>query len=345
MIDINDLIFTGRGSTALWSILKVLNAKKQYSKILVPVNICEIVIPVIKNSGFEIVFYDVDASTGNSNLTIITSAYDKSINALLVVHNFGTPLEDIEAISGWAKKKGVFLIEDACNSLGAFWENKDVGLWGDASIFSFGYAKIIECKTGGAVLANDAFLKEELINVINELPEVNEDIILKDKIFQKNIGTARMYSNFSELECIYKKYLPYLLYRLNQAYINEIEAAYLTLKNNLKKRKEFASYLRLHIKNPILTHRKKIKGDIYWRYTMLVDTLENKVRLIQYLRDNDQLVSSWYPPINHLFDGPQKNEIFAGAKEFGGKVINLFVDHRMDDNRIVKLVRVINKFE
>ncbi len=62
----NDLIFSGRGSTALYAILKSLNT--EIRKILIPVNICEIVIPVVQLAGFTPIFYDVCATTGNSNL-------------------------------------------------------------------------------------------------------------------------------------------------------------------------------------------------------------------------------------------------------------------------------------
>ena len=65
-IDVTDLIFTGRGSSALWAVLKSLDTTN--AKVLLPVNICEIIYPIVIKAGFEPIFYDVDGVTGNARL-------------------------------------------------------------------------------------------------------------------------------------------------------------------------------------------------------------------------------------------------------------------------------------
>src|ERR1035437_7106731 len=188
-IDFEEFVYTGRGSTGLWAILKNLN--KENSKILVPVNICEIVIPIIYKAGMIPIFYDVNETDGNGILSTIKDCYTGDETVLLAVHNFGIPLE-IEAISNWAKANNIFFIEDVCNAIGATYKNIFLGWWGDASIFSFGYAKIIEYGVGGALIIKDDYLKKEVLKTLATLEEYSDLHKNKDIEFQTKIRECRL---------------------------------------------------------------------------------------------------------------------------------------------------------
>ena len=54
-----------------------------------------------------------------------------------------------------AKKRKIFILEDAAQSLGSKINGKKTGSIGNASIISFGHAKILDCGGGGGILTND----------------------------------------------------------------------------------------------------------------------------------------------------------------------------------------------
>ena len=62
--------------------------------------------------------------------------------ALILPYNFGF-LPDIEKIKKQCKKKNILLIEDCAQALGAKYDNKPAGSFGDYSVFSFGISKNI----------------------------------------------------------------------------------------------------------------------------------------------------------------------------------------------------------
>ena len=258
----SDFIFTGRGSTALWAILESLN--QIGAKILLPVNICEIIYPVIIKSGMVPVFYDVDETCGNATLASIDAAYSGSETVLLAVHNFGAPLE-IDRICEWAKSRKIFLIEDVCNALGAHFHNKALGSWGDAAIFSFGYAKIIEYGVGGAALVKDDVLKNLVSDAIEslDLPTVlhkNKDIELQTKLrVLRNDG--RVYGP-SVYVPLYNKYSEYFFYKISSNQVAGIQHELTGLSSNLKDRASKAFRYRNEIFSKKTKHIAEINGQI-----------------------------------------------------------------------------------
>jgi 8-amino-3,8-dideoxy-alpha-D-manno-octulosonate transaminase len=52
-------------------------------------------------------------------------------------------------------RKGLILLEDACQSVGASYKGKALGSFGKAGCFSFDPVKTITCGEGGAVVTND----------------------------------------------------------------------------------------------------------------------------------------------------------------------------------------------
>lgn len=235
-IDFKDLIFTGRGSTALWSILKSLN--RPNASILLPVNICEIVYPIIKKAGMIPVFYDVNEFDGNARLSDIQNAFTGDESVLLAVHNFGIPLQ-IDTISAWAAEKGLFLIEDVCNSIGGTFDNKPLGSWGDAAIFSFGYAKIIEHGYGGAAFVKDINLMEKVREATDSLETYSDRHKEMDSKFQSQLREIRTKKEppkpFTYIS-LYENYSNFLLYKIDSASVNDIKNRLQSLDLNLEER-------------------------------------------------------------------------------------------------------------
>jgi perosamine synthetase len=82
------------------------------------------------------VFADIDPRTLNLDPGRIEEAITPRTRAILVVHTFGVPAR-MHEIMQIARRRGLFVIEDACEALGAELEGKKAGTFGDVGVFAF----------------------------------------------------------------------------------------------------------------------------------------------------------------------------------------------------------------
>lgn len=110
--------------------------------------------PVVYEGG-EPVFIDTEYDTWNMSPEALKQAFDLYPDVKLVVmaHLYGTPgrVEEIQAICDLHK---ALLIEDAAESLGATYRERQTGVFGDYSIISFNGNKIITGSSGGMLLCH-----------------------------------------------------------------------------------------------------------------------------------------------------------------------------------------------
>jgi len=77
--------------------------------------------------------------------------------ALAVVHMRGTPAQ-MDALSDFAAKKGLALVEDVAQACGGSFHGKRLGVWGQAGCFSLDYYKLITSGEGGFLVTADEYL-------------------------------------------------------------------------------------------------------------------------------------------------------------------------------------------
>ena len=110
-------------------------------------------IEAVLNAGAIPVFSEIDET-----LCLDPGAIERVLTnrtrAVLPVHMCGA-MADIEKIKRLCETKGLVLIEDACQSLGATFRGKALGSFGSMGCFSFDYVKTITCGEGGAVITDD----------------------------------------------------------------------------------------------------------------------------------------------------------------------------------------------
>lgn len=100
------------------------------------------------------VFADIDPATLNLDPSRVEAALSPLTRAILVVHTFGCPA-DLGALTEIARRRGIFLIEDACEALGAEYDGRKVGSYGDAAVFGFYPNKQITTGEGGALVSRE----------------------------------------------------------------------------------------------------------------------------------------------------------------------------------------------
>ena len=108
--------------------------------------------PIFQN-GLVPVFVDVDLPSYGINLAQLEAARSERTRAVVVAHALGNPY-DVEAVSAFAARHGLFLVEDCCDAVGATFDGKPVGTFGDLATVSFYPAHHITMGEGGCVLAH-----------------------------------------------------------------------------------------------------------------------------------------------------------------------------------------------
>ena len=111
--------------------------------------------PIVQNN-LKPVFVDVELDTFNICLNDLKKKISKKTKAILIVHVLGTSVDMIE-LNKIVKKNNLLLIEDTCESLGAKYNNKTLGSYGDFGTYSFYYSHQITSGEGGMVVCNDKF--------------------------------------------------------------------------------------------------------------------------------------------------------------------------------------------
>lgn len=101
------------------------------------------------------VFIDSDPETWNMSPEALEKAFEKypNVKAVIVVHLYGLSA-DMDKILEICRRHNVPIIEDAAESLGAYYKGKHTGTFGDYGIFSFNGNKIITT-SGGGMLVSD----------------------------------------------------------------------------------------------------------------------------------------------------------------------------------------------
>lgn len=105
------------------------------------------------------VFVDVDIPTYNIKVEDIEKAITPKTKAIMLAHALGNPF-NLSVVMAFAKKYNLWVVEDDCDSLGATYEGKKTGTFGDLATLSFYPAHHITMGEGGAVLVNNASLKK-----------------------------------------------------------------------------------------------------------------------------------------------------------------------------------------
>jgi perosamine synthetase len=113
------------------------------------------------------VFVDIDPATLNVDPACIESAITPRTRAILAVHTFGVPA-DMHAIREIAERHHLFVIEDACEAIGAEYHGRRVGSFGDAAVFAFYPNKQITTGEGGMIVTPNAALAKRMRALRNQ---------------------------------------------------------------------------------------------------------------------------------------------------------------------------------
>lgn len=113
--------------------------------------------PIIQFGAIP-VFVDVDANTHNINADLIEAAITPKTKAIMLAHTLGNPF-NLTKVKALCEKYNLWLVVDCCDALGAKYDGKLVGTFGDIGTLSFYPAHHITMGEGGAVFTNNPQLR------------------------------------------------------------------------------------------------------------------------------------------------------------------------------------------
>jgi CDP-6-deoxy-D-xylo-4-hexulose-3-dehydrase len=114
--------------------------------------------PILQNQLVP-VFLDVHLPTYNLDVSRLEEAIGPRTKAIMVAHALGNPF-DLETVMAVARRHQLWVIEDCCDAVGAKYQGRPVGTFGDLATVSFYPAHHITMGEGGAVLTSDPRLKK-----------------------------------------------------------------------------------------------------------------------------------------------------------------------------------------
>jgi len=103
------------------------------------------------------IFIDSDFKSWNISPKLLNKyllTCDKKPKALILTHIYGM-CADIQKIADICKMHGIYLIEDSAESLGATYNSKHTGTFGDMGVFSFNGNKILTTSGGGMLISDN----------------------------------------------------------------------------------------------------------------------------------------------------------------------------------------------
>lgn len=154
-VGINCAAALSSGTAAIHMALKALDVKKDDIVFCTDLTFSATANPIIYENAMP-VFIDSEKETWNMDPRALEKAFEKYPNpkAVIVVHLYGTPAK-IEEIKKICDKHEVPLVEDAAESLGATYKQKQTGTFGKYGIYSFNGNKIITTSGGGMLVSSN----------------------------------------------------------------------------------------------------------------------------------------------------------------------------------------------
>jgi perosamine synthetase len=153
-VEVREAIAVNSGTSGLHLSVRALNIREG-DEVIVPSFTFIAVANVIRYERAKPVFVDIEPETLNMDPNRVESAVTPQTKAIVVVHTFGCPA-NLEAILEIAQRHHLYVIEDACEAIGAEYDGRKVGAFGDVGVFAFYPNKQITTGEGGIVVTRHA---------------------------------------------------------------------------------------------------------------------------------------------------------------------------------------------
>jgi len=336
-------IATGRGATAIYIGLRA--AGLSAARVVVPGTICSAAVCPIIYSGNEPVFCDVELSDLNVGVARVREALLGGAECAIIPHAYGHAARIGEIASACAEH-GAMLVEDAASALGATPDGRLAGSWGSFSVFSFGYAKVVDAGIGGALLTDERGLFRAARRELARLPERTAEHSIRSAslghILRGWLNARRAEPRLDAMmQPVWSHYSDVHLLRLGTDDHSRIADRLPSLPAALEARSRNADlYDRLLGAGDVDLFRPQPRpGSVCWRYTLLLPPLLRDT-VVDSMRGAGVDVSTLYPSAQRLF-GDMTSPELPNCREVENRAINLWASPDLTDQDIARNVTVL----
>lgn len=272
----------------------------------------------IKYVGATPVFVDSLQDSWQMDPEDIRRKITQNTKAIIVVHLYGHPC-DMGEIMQIAKERELFVVEDVAEAIGSEYKNKKTGCFGDIACFSFFGNKTITTGEGGMVLTSDRTLYDRALSLRNQ-----------GNALDREYWNDRIGYNFRATN---------ICAAIGLAQLEQVEGF-------VKRKIEIAQlYKQCLCDLPLKTHEPI--GDVlhtYWMFSVLVEKVDDRDELRNYLRQNDIETRPTFYPIHTMPMYAEKYQRFPIAEYIGWRGINLPSWPGLSDENIVYIGKTIKNY-
>ena len=282
----------------------------------------------ISYCGAVPVFIDSEEKTWNMDPELVELAVNDLIKAgtppkaLILVQIYGQCAQ-VNSILDLCKKFNIPVIEDAAESLGATYNGKPSGSFGDISILSFNGNKIITTSGGGMLLTNNIDFLEKAKYHANQ---AREPVLHYE---HKNIGYNYRLSN--------------ILAGLGENQLIDLDNRVLKRKKNFLRYKESLEILNGLEFMPI-DHNGNPN---YWLTCILIDNKDSKITrdelIVMFEKENIEVRPLWKPL--HMQSVYKDNNFYGTniAEELFNKGLCLPSSSNLKEEEITRIISLLKK--
>ncbi|MEM5539420.1 MULTISPECIES: DegT/DnrJ/EryC1/StrS family aminotransferase [unclassified Olleya] len=160
-------VMSNSGSSAnLLAIAALVYSKKLNAgdEVLVPAVSWSTTYFPLSQHNLKLKFIDIDAKTLNMDVTQVEAAITPNTKAIFAVNLLGNP-NDFDALNSICKKHNLILLEDNCESMGAFYKGKAAGTIGEMGTFSTFYSHHLCTMEGGVTVTDNEELYHYMLSI------------------------------------------------------------------------------------------------------------------------------------------------------------------------------------
>jgi len=186
------------GSAALFLALWCLEVGPGH-RVAIPTYACTSLLNAVMQVGATPVLVDNAPNSFNMSVDAVARAANEApLDAVIPVHMYGEAF-DVRALQGYSRR----IVEDCCVSIGAEWNGRKLGLFGDLSVFSFYATKIVTCGHGGMLFDPQGKFIDRAMDYRNfDMPAVYQP---RSNIQLSDINAAVARCQFSRLSEIVQR--------------------------------------------------------------------------------------------------------------------------------------------
>ena len=266
--------------------------------------------------GCTVKFVDITSDSFCMDFNKMMEAITEKTKAVIIVTINGRYPDNLDLFVPYCHNNGIWVIEDAAQSLGSFYKGQALGTFGDIGSYSFSMPKIITTGQGGALVTDNDVLAEK----ISKLRDFG-----REKPGADHYLTQGWNFKFTDLQAVLgieqmKKLTPRVHKKLDIGHL------YYTLLRNIKE---------------ITLPPIKFHDNPPWFFDILV---ENRMELQQYLKNNNIGTREFYPPLHSEPVYNRTNESYPVAENISKRGLWLPSSLKLTEQQIYYICEKIGDF-